>query len=100
MIADVVIFFAIGLLVAPESLVIPDKLVTLLIIITIAFSVLNFLLVSAVKNVIAQLGVLNSVAFYGLLLALLGFPMKTYIFFYLAALIGMILKRPVERAPA
>jgi hypothetical protein len=98
MLACVAVFFVIGIFAAPgdSKPTIPGTLATILIVATIAFSVLNFLLVSAAKNPVAQLGVFNSVAFYGLLLALIGFPLKTYVFFYIAALIGIILKRPVE----
>ncbi|MHA2621191.1 MAG: hypothetical protein V2G42_04535 [bacterium JZ-2024 1] len=98
MIADVAVFFAVGMLLAPRELVIIQTLANLILLLTAAFSFLNFVLVSAVKNIFAQLAALNSIAFYGLLLALLGFPFKVYGSFYLVALVGMVLKRPVERA--
>lgn len=98
MIADVAVFFAVGLLVAPRELVIAQTLANLILLLTAAFSLLSFVLVSAVKNIFAQLAALNSIAFYGLLLALLGFPFKVCVSFYIVALIGMVVKRPVEGA--
>lgn len=98
MIADVGILFVLGLLVAPQDSVIGPKIAHLIVLVMIAFSVFNLILASASRNLFAQLGVLNSIAFYGFLLALLGYSWKVYALFYLAALTGMVLKRPVERA--